>query len=108
MKLNTVMPYNQKAIKVSFTTAQDGPTGEIIREFYDDGDIDIRFVAKSRNQATVYTTSDLALFSRLRLIRDRAGAVVGDTYAIQAKSPVLNVLGFADGWSYDVALWTGD
>jgi hypothetical protein len=106
MKLNTVMPYPQKAVKVSFTVVQD-EAGEIIREYFDDGDIEIRFIAKDRGTATVYAREDLALMSRIRSIRDKAGDVVGDLYQIKTKKPVLNALGFADGYAYDVFLQDG-
>ena len=106
MKLNTVMPYYQRATRVSFSSLQND-AGELIREYYDDGDIDVRFIAESRNNATVYSKTDLPLFTMLKNIRDRSGNSVGGLYMIKFKTPVLNVLGFADGWSYTAFLQDG-
>jgi hypothetical protein len=106
MKLNTVMPYPQKAVRVSFTSIQDA-TGEIIREYFDDGDIEIRFIAQANKNATVYAKEDLPLFSMLRSIRDKGGLEVGGLYMVKNKTPVLNVLGFADGYAYTLVLQDG-
>ena len=106
MKLNTVMPYPQKAVLVRFVTQQND-AGEMAREYFDDGDIDIRFIAKANNNATVYATEDLPLFTMFRSIRDKGGEEVGDLYMIKNKTPVLNVLGFNDGYAYTVFLQDG-
>lgn len=108
MMLNTVMPYYQTATKVSFTAIQ-ADDGSIVRTYFDDGDIDVRVIAQPKNNATVYSKVELPLMTRLSSIRDRGGdEVMGDAvYQIQYATPVLNVLGFSDGYAYNAFLVDG-
>lgn len=108
MKLNTVMPYLQTATRVSFVATQD-ETGQIIREYFDNGTLSLRFIADSRNNATVYCNVDLPLFEKLRNVKDTGGRFLfaeGD-WLVKQKSPVLNALGYLDGYAYQVFLQDG-
>lgn len=108
MQLNTVMPYNHSAVKVSFTVLQDSQTGESIYEFYDDGVINIRFIAKNTGSSIVYSKTPLRPSMRLHTIKDRAGVLATDyTYKVDSVLPTLNALGFSDGYAYKVTKWIG-
>jgi hypothetical protein len=105
MKYNTVMPYWQRAIKQSFTVAQDPNSGNITRTYFDDGEIEIRFISKQIGNSQIYTKAELQPFERVRDIRDRGGVLVTDeVYYVQTERPTLNPLGYSDGYSYKVAV----
>jgi hypothetical protein len=106
MKLNTVMPYQQTATLVSFTTST-ASDGSLVRDYYDNGEIAVRFVTQSHNNATVYTDVELPLFTVLREIRDRGGDLMfanDQLYMIKYVTPVINILGYQDGYSYTAFL----
>ena len=108
MKLNTVMPYNQTAVQVDFTILQND-AGEMIRQYFDDGVIDIRFIAKNTGSSIVYTKSELRPLMRLHSIKDKGGVLAIDaTYRVDAVLPTLNALGYSDGYAYKVTKYAGE
>jgi hypothetical protein len=103
MKYNTVLDYWQSATKQSFTVRQ-AENGDIIRTFFDDGSVSIRFISKQIGHSVVYSKTPLKPFERLTDIRDRGGnPVLEGTFYVQDVYPTLNPLGFSDGYSYKVA-----
>jgi hypothetical protein len=91
-------------MKQSFTTLQTPNDGQIVRTFFDDGRIDIRFISKQVGNSIVYSKTKLVAFERLHDIRDRGGELVIDgTYYVQADYPTLNPMGYTDGYAYKVA-----
>lgn len=104
MKYNTVMDLWQTGTKQSFTVAQDPNSGVIVRTYFDDGQISLRFISKQIGNSVIYTKTELQLFERVHDIKDRAGdTVTDDTFYVQAEYPTLNAFGFSDGYAYKVA-----
>lgn len=104
MKYNTVLEYWQSASRQSFTSRQDDDSGIIIRTYFDNGRVNIRFISKQVGNSIVYSKTQLKAFERITDIRDRGGELVLDgTYYVQTDYPTLNPLGYSDGYAYKVA-----
>ena len=105
MKLNTIMTYEQVAVINRFNTIENPDGGDPRREYYPDGDINIKFIARTGRNPVVYTEENLELFEILSDVRDAGGITIGEeSWRVVGKSPVLDAFGYMTGNAYSVTL----